>query len=171
MSKIIFFLKCFFTALITFSMASHIYFMSAFDDFLLNKYYMPSIMYSISITMMAVGFIAYAIFFVRKILHKIILLFIILILYSFLTVGIYGSRETGYQNFIYPFIALEQIKTDFNADFELSECDVNYFFYNINNKYNKRILFRGITSIAVNSLCDRTINSPSYSKDAPAKDL
>ena len=169
MKKVIFFLKYLFILFIVASMALHIFVVISFDDLLLDKHYRAPIAYVILVTIMTVIFVTYEIFSSLTKLRKILLVFSTLVLYSFLTVSIHGSWEMGYRNFLYPLIELKLIKTDSNADFELSDCDVNYFFYNIHNKYNKGILFRGITSIGVDSLCDKNINSPSYSRDAATR--
>lgn len=165
MSKIIFIFKCCLVLLIAFSMLGYIYFISSFDDWISHSYYRAPLWYNILVTIIAIGLITYIIFLVRKVSYKIVLLFITLMLFSCSTVSIDGSVERGYQNFVYPFISLKHIQTDYNSDFELSDCNVNYFFYHVRNKYNKGILFRGFTSIAIH-LCDTNIDSPSYSKDA-----
>ncbi len=164
--KIVFVLKIMLVLFIASSMAFYVFFISAFDDFLLNKSYRPSMMYNVLVTTVTVGLLIYVVFFGKKILHKTVLLFITLMTYSFLTVTIYGSWETGYRNVMYPLISLKHIELDSDADFELSDCNVNYFFYIIENKHNKGILFRGITSLSPAPLCDRCPNSPSYTNCA-----
>ena len=167
MSKIVLFAKWILFIFIILSIIGYMYIiMYLSNDFLSTQYYMPSKTYNIFVSILAICIITYIFLVSKKILYKIILLFTTLILYSFLTITIHGSYFAGYQNFMYPFIESKYIKLVGNGDYELSDCKINYLFYKVKNKYNKRFLFRGVTSIGVDHLCDKNINSPSYSKDA-----
>ena len=150
-------------------MVLYTYFIAFFDEYLMTyQFYYGSKIYLVAMGMLETMVLIYVLWFVKKLMEKTIAFMVSLLLYSILTVSIAGSSVfgNGYENVFFPFIVVSHTKTVGNGDFELSDCEVGYFFYEVSNQYNKKRLFRGFTSIAVPSLCDKNINSPSYSKDA-----